>query len=216
MIHPTNKDEKKGVLIVFEGTDGTGKSTQQKLLADYLNSLGHQVVTTREPTDGPFGQKIRNLYVNRGNYTAEDELSLFLNDRREHVETLLTPALNEGKIILCDRYFLSTVAYQGAIGFDIEDLLQRNSFAPDPDIALLFQAPLETGRHRITSGRGDTLNDFEKSESLVRVAEIFRSINRSYIQPVDATGSIEEVHQRVVSLVLPLLSGLPGPSLAQE
>mgnify|MGYP001823570064 CR=1 FL=1 len=200
----------KGLLIVFEGTDGTGKSTQLQLLGNYLLEKGYPVVATREPTDGRYGQQIRRLYTSRDTCSREEELELFLADRREHVTQIITPALNEGKIILCDRYFLSTAAYQGAIGFDPETILKRNNFAPDPDIALLFQASLSTGLARITTGRGETLNDFEQQENLQKVAAIFAAIDRPYIQTIDAEGSIEEVHHRVLTLVMPLLTGFPA------
>jgi dTMP kinase len=200
----------KGLLIVFEGTDGTGKSTQLQLLNRYLVSEGYPVISTREPTDGRYGKKIRKLYTNRCDCSRQQELELFLADRREHVEQLIIPALHEGKIILCDRYFLSTAAYQGAIGFDPEKILEQNSFAPPPDIALLFQAPIATGLSRITAGRGDLLNDFEQQENLQKVAAIFAAINRPYIRIINAEGSIEEVHQRVVQQVAPLLTGFPA------
>lgn len=196
---------RQGILIVFEGTDGTGKSTQLELLGQYLQSKGYPVVTTREPTNGQYGQIIRSLYANRSKYTQEEELELFLADRREHVQQFLLPALEQGKIILCDRYFLSTVAYQGARGLNPENILQLNRFAPDPDLALLFQAPLDIGLKRITSGRGDELNDFEQGEELSKVAAIFAAINRPYIQPIDASLSIAEVQSKVIEYVTPFL-----------
>lgn len=198
-------DKQRGVLIVFEGTDGTGKSTQLQLLAQHLRENNLPVVTTREPTDGKYGKKIRQLYTNRGTYGREEELELFLADRREHVEKLLAPSLDTGKIILCDRYFLSTVAYQGAIGFDPETILELNSFAPDPDIALLFQMPLERALTRIVDNRGDTLNDFEQLDNLRKVSDIFNSIKRSYICPIDASGSVKEVLHQVIKNISPLL-----------
>ena len=198
--------DKKGLLIVFEGTDGTGKSTQLQLLYNVLNEKGYPVVATREPTDGKYGRKIRELYINRKNYSHEEELELFLADRREHVDELLNPALNRGEIILCDRYFLSTAAYQGAIGFDPETVLARNNFAPEPDLALLFHTPVNIGTSRIISGRGDTLNDFEQSENLKKVAKIFSGIDRPYIKRIDATSSIESVHQTVMRHVTTLLA----------
>lgn len=197
--------QSKGLLIVFEGTDGTGKSTQLQLLDKYLQDKGYPVVTTREPTDGQYGRKIRSLYINRGDYSPEKELELFLEDRREHVKDVLSPAIQEGKIVLCDRYFLSTAAYQGARGFDPENILALNQFAPDPDLALLFQAPLETGFKRITCGRGDQLNDFEQEDNLAQVAAIFAAIKRPYIQLVDASGSIEDVHHMVLKHVRDIL-----------
>ncbi|TKB28163.1 dTMP kinase [Desulfopila sp. IMCC35006] len=208
----TTEAVRKGLLIVFEGTDGTGKSTQVHLLSHYLQDRGYPVIATREPTEGPYGKKIRSLYMHRNAYSREEELELFLADRREHVQQLLDPALAQGRIILCDRYFLSTAAYQGARGFDPEEILRRNRFAPDPDLALLFQAPLDTGLRRITSGRGEQLNDFEQKDSLNQVAAIFASIKRPYIQPIDASGSIEEVHEQVLNHVTPLL---PAFSAAQ-
>jgi len=198
--------ERKGILIVFEGTDGTGKSTQVHLLSKYLQDQGYPVVVTREPTEGQYGRKIRSLYMHRNACSREEELELFLADRREHVQQLLGPALAQGKLILCDRYFLSTAAYQGARGFDPETVLRMNQFAPDPDLALLFQAPLDTGLKRITTGRGEALNDFEQKDNLHQVAAIFASIKRSYIQPIDASGSIEEVHHQVISCIRPLLN----------
>ena len=198
--------KKQGVLIVFEGTDGTGKSTQLQLLDNALQKKGYSVIATREPTDGKHGQEIRQLYKNRHKYSYKEELELFLADRKEHVDELLTPALERGEIILCDRYFLSTAAYQGAIGFDPETVLARNSFAPDPDLALLFQVPVDIGLTRITSGRGETLNDFEQAENLQKVAAIFATIERPYIRKIDATGSIESVHQVVMKHVSTLLS----------
>ncbi len=199
-------NDKKGLLIVFEGTDGTGKSTQLQLLYNILHDKGYPVIATREPTDGKYGRKIRELYINRKNYSHEEELELFLADRREHVDKLLNPALKRGEIILCDRYFLSTAAYQGAIGFDPETILSRNSFAPDPDLALLFQTPVNVGITRIISDRGDTLNDFEQNESLEKVAEIFSGIDRPYIKTIDATGSIESVHQAVMGHIATLFA----------
>ncbi|MCK5516755.1 MAG: dTMP kinase [Desulfobulbaceae bacterium] len=203
----------QGFLIVFEGTDGTGKSTQLQLLYDALRRKGYPVIATREPTDGQYGQKIRQLYKNREKYSSEEELELFLADRKEHVETLLVPALNRGEIILCDRYFLSTAAYQGAIGFDPETVLARNSFAPEPDLALLFQLPVDIGLSRIISGRGETPDDFEQDENLQKVAAIFTTIDRPYIRKIDASESIESVHQSVMEHVAALFSDSPYPAL---
>lgn len=197
---------KKGVLIVFEGTDGTGKSTQISLLKKYLQSNHYPTVTTREPTEGKYGQQIRKLYMHRDSRTPREELELFLADRKEHVDNVINPSLASGKIVLCDRYFLSTVAYQGAIGFDVNELISLNSFAPRPDIALLFHAPLDTGERRITEGRGDFLNDFETIENLQKVATIFNSLSFAYIQRINAHGTIEDIHAKVVSHVLPIIS----------
>ncbi len=207
------KELPKGLLIVFEGIDGTGKSTQLELLAEELRRRAYPVVTTREPTSGPYGQEIRKLYRDRADCSPAEELQLFIEDRRQHVREVLKPALEAGNIVLCDRYYLSTVAYQGANGFAVEELLAQNSFAPEPDLTLLFQAPLSLGISRITGERGDILNDFEKAETLAKVAEIFNSLEHRSIRKIDATGSISTVLDKALSLVLALLTppGLPPP-----
>ena len=224
----------KGLLIVFEGIDGTGKSTQMSLLARYLRENGFTVIETREPTNGQFGQQIRALYTNRNGVSPEQELELFLADRQEHVDNVLKPALQEGKIILCDRYFLSTAAYQGvvdhspagaisgtsdtqpgkrsnakapavAVGFSPAEIIAKNDFAPPPDLALLFCAPPQIGIERITKGRGDTLNDFEQEAALQKVAAIFDSLELPYITRINASGSIAAIHQAVLQAVIPIL-----------
>lgn len=196
----------KGKLIVFEGTDGTGKSTQLKLLATALQKKGLTVVSSFEPTNGIYGQQIRKLYSNRKDTTLEEELELFIADRKEHVETLITPALASGKIILCDRYYLSTMAYQGAAGLDPGLIFKKNAFAPTPDLALLFYAPIKTGITRITEARGDTLNDFEKEEYLAQVAVQFKKMDLPFIQRIDANRSIDVIHTDVLHFV----QELPG------
>ncbi|MDH3776874.1 MAG: dTMP kinase, partial [Desulfobulbaceae bacterium] len=100
-----------GLFIVFEGIDGTGKSTQLHLLAEKLRQLGYAVVATREPTNGPYGQKIRKLFVDRGSVSQEEELELFIADRDQHVKEIIKPALSDGCVVICDRYYLSTIAY---------------------------------------------------------------------------------------------------------
>lgn len=195
------KNSNTGILIVFEGIDGTGKTTQIQILADYLRNKGYPVTTTREPTDGIYGKKIRALYSNRDNSTPEEELELFLDDRREHVELVIEPALAEGHVVLCDRYYLSTAAYQGANGFDPDDIINKNSFAPEPDIALIFEQPIETSLARITKGRGETLNDFEQAESLKRVSKIFSQLDLPFIRRIRSDDSIENTHMRIVNAI---------------
>jgi dTMP kinase len=194
-----------GKLIVFEGIDGTGKSTQLALLEKALAERGLPVVATREPTEGTYGRRIRALYRDRQSISREEELQLFIADRREHVQEMIVPALSAGKIVLCDRYVLSTVAYQGAAGLDPTEILRQNTFAPLPDLALLFQAAPETGIARITGKRGETLNDFEQVDTLTRVAKIFAALDYPYIRRIDATGSISAVHTAVINAVEHLL-----------
>ncbi|WP_240194358.1 dTMP kinase [Desulfopila inferna] len=201
-----NSEMKRGSLIVFEGIDGTGKSTQLELLAVHLRASGYDVVTTKEPTEGEFGQRIRKLYLNRDEVTREEELDLFLCDRRDHVEHLIRPSLAEGKIILCDRYYLSTMAYQGAAGMNIDEIARKNNFAPEPDLALIFQLNPRQSIERITSNRGDRLNDFEQEDSLKKVERIFNSLSYPYICYIDADQTIEDVHHAVTAAVYTILN----------
>ena len=195
-----------GKLIVFEGIDGTGKSSQLARLAEYLRNLELPVRTTREPTNGRYGQQIRKLYTDRGSCNQDEELALFVADRREHVEQVLGPELAAGSIVLCDRYYLSTIAYQGAKGVSQQTVLAANSFAPQPDLALLLQAPPAVGIARITGQRGEALNDFEQADNLARVAAIFDRLNFPYLKRIDATQSADLVHRQIVAAVAPLLA----------
>src|SRR5437773_1236000 len=127
-----------GWLVVVEGIDGAGKSTVLRRLAEHCAARGLPCVMSGEPTRGPWGMKLRQSMV-EGRLSLEDELSLFLKDRAEHVETLIRPALAVGKVVLLDRYYPSTAAYQGARGIEPEKILEENErFAPKPDLVLLL------------------------------------------------------------------------------
>jgi len=108
----------RGRLIALEGLDGCGKTTQAARIAEALRARGREVVVTREPSDGPIGTKIRALARGAAPPDAERELALFTDDRREHVALVIEPALAAGRWVITDRYFLSTVADQGASGLD--------------------------------------------------------------------------------------------------
>ena len=196
-----------GLFIVFEGIDGTGKSTQINLLADELKESGYSVVTTYEPTNGPYGQKIRELFVNRSTVSHEEELELFMADRRQHVKNVIAPALAKGQVVLSDRYYLSTAAYQGANGLDPDDILARNkTFAPIPDLALILEIEPALGIHRIQEHRQESPNTFEEESNLHRVAAIFKSMQEEYIRRIDASTTVEAVHQQVMQEVKKVLS----------
>jgi len=206
-----NGQEKQGMLVAFEGIDGTGKSTQIRLLAESLRGMGHDVQVTREPTDGPVGQRIRELYASRAEVSNEEELELFLADRRQHVAEVINPALAAGRIVLTDRYYLSTAAYQGAVGLDPAEIIERNEqFAPVPDLVLLLVVPPALGIKRIRTLRGESLNAFEQEEGLKRVASIFDLLDRSYIRRIDASQSVEEVQRGVFAAVCGLLAARAG------
>ena len=115
-----------GRLLAFEGLDGSGKSTQAERLVRALRETGHEVVATAEPTGGPWGRRIRAAARGEAPVSAQDELAWFVEDRREHVAQVIGPALAGGRVVVTDRYFLSTVAYQGARGLDWRAILEES------------------------------------------------------------------------------------------
>lgn len=194
-----------GLLIAFEGIDGTGKSTQLPMLAAYLRSNGYAVVETREPTSGPHGQQIRALYRNRNQVSPEQELELFLLDRRQHVAECILPALARGAIVLTDRYYFSTAAYQGAAGCNPAIIFDRHDFAPEPDIVLLLTMSAAESVARIRDLRGETLNDFEQQEQLEKVEALFASFPHSCIVRIHAVRPVVEVQTAIREAVGQLL-----------
>lgn len=165
---------RRGLLVAFEGIDGSGKTTQVDGLCALLERTGVAFVRTREPTDGPFGRRIRES-ARTGRMSPEDEAAAFIEDRREHVRDLIAPALAEGKVVVVDRYLHSTVAYQGALGLDPDELLRRQAFAPAPDLLFIVDVPPEVGLSRV-HGRGDRADLFEERENLTRVRAILQTI----------------------------------------
>ena len=194
-----------GILIALEGIDGAGKTTQANLLVDALRAAGETVVASKEPTDGPWGQKIRGSAQN-GRMSPLEELQAFIEDRKEHVANLIQPALDRGEIVILDRYFYSTIAYQGSRGradagaFDRD---MRNMF-PVPDAVFLLDVAPEIGLERISNSRGNTPNKFERRNGLKRVRRTFLDLaaNDSEINVVNATPSIEHVFQAVGHVLL--------------
>lgn len=187
----------KGLFIVIEGIDGTGKSTQAKRLGEWFTSRGREVVLSREPTAGPWGTKVRESAAT-GRLSPEDELTYFLNDRRQHVEELIAPSLAAGKVVILDRYYFSTMAYQGARGFDPVEIRAKNeAFAPVPDLLLIMDLDVDSAHARI-GFRGDTANEFEKRENLERCREIFLSLkDEPFVRVIDTHGTLDEVELRV-------------------
>ncbi len=187
----------KGTFIVLDGIDGTGKSTQARRLGDWFISQGREVVISWEPTDGPWGAKLR-ASASSGRLSPEDELQYFLNDRRQHVEELIVPSLAVGKVVILDRYYFSTMAYQGARGLDPAEIrILNEQFAPVPDLLLILDLDVDAALGRIRA-RGDIANEFEKRESLERCREIFLSLkDEPFARIIDSSGSLDEVEARI-------------------
>ena len=187
-----------GCLIAFEGIDGSGKSTQVKRLASALRSAHHPVCVTREPTDGEYGRTIRALSTRGAKISLQEELELFEKDRREHVDGLIAPALERGEVVITDRYFLSTAAYQGARGLDGDAILRSHEgLFPIPDAVFFIDVPVGAALLRVEA-RGEEKNQaYEKRDFLEDVASRFRAFERDYIYAVAGEGSESEVHAAV-------------------
>lgn len=200
---------KRGLLIVFEGLDGSGKSTQLPRLAARLRAAGAHVVETGEPYDCVAGRRIREMAKEGQGLTPEEERALFFEQRREHVRKVIRPALEAGWVVLSDRYFLSTVAYQGARGLDGRALLAESEAEfPAPDLVLLLELPPASGLERVARRGGTPEPAFERADFLAQVAERFHALDRSYIERIDARGTPEVVEARIADAVERRL-GLP-------
>lgn len=202
-----------GLLIALEGIDGTGKSTQAALLRDWLAGLGLEVLATKEPTGGPWGKKIRDSAIS-GRMAPQDELDAFVADRKAHVRDEIVPALRRGAAVVIDRYYYSTVAYQGARGLPKAEVLAANrAFAPIPDVVFLFDLEPEAGLDRVT-GRGQGKDLFETVDELSKARENFRWLARTnqHVVQLDAAQAPGEVQRALLSALVrgPLLARLPG------
>lgn len=201
-----------GLFISFEGPEGGGKSTQIRRLAAHLSDKSYDVVVTREPGGTPLGESVRELLLGKRHSAMLPETEALLNSaaRAQHVAEVIRPALEQGKIVLCDRYLDSTLAYQGAgRGLNVNDLIKLQSFATHdlwPDLTLLLDVPVETGMARRV-GSGEPLNRFDADSRAFheRVRAYFLTV--ASVDPVrwrliDAQGDASAVEQVVLELTL--------------
>lgn len=189
------------MLLAFEGIDGSGKSTQARRFVEWAQARGLDVVSSREPTNGPWGRRIREARFT-ARLSPEEELQAFLNDRQEHVETLIRPALARGAVVIVDRYYYSTVAYQGARGLDPKELLLRNrAFAPKPDLVVLVDVEPTKALERIEA-RGEGRDLFETLEALKSVRDIFLSLAEPHVAVVDGAHEPDVVFGEVLLRIL--------------
>ena len=153
---------------MLEGVDGAGKSEQRSRLVEWLRTRGYDIVETREPTDGEHGQRCREFLRGALEASPEEVLGFFAADRREHVETLIGPALERGAAVVSDRYVYSSLAYQAAQGIDRGTLQERLEVAhlPVPDLAVWLRVPVAQALERLS---GHATERFESAEFLERV-----------------------------------------------
>ena len=201
------------MFITLEGPEGSGKTTAVEAAVKKLEEMGCQIVRTREPGGTPISEQIRNVILDKGN-TAMDgrtEALLYAASRRQHLVEKVWPALKEGKIVICDPYLDSSLAYQGgARGLGIEEVLNINLFATEntwPDLTLLFDIKPEIGLARINANANREVNrlDLEKIEFHNKVRESFLALARRFPDRyviIDASLSRDEVAKATMEAIL--------------
>ena len=197
----------KGLFITFEGGDGCGKTTQIKLLDEYLRNKGYKTVLTREPGAKGLGEKIREILLNYdGDVSTRCESFLFLADRAQNIDCIVKPALAEGAIVICDRHTDSSVAYQGyGRGLDIDRIKKLNAMATDglvPDLTIVLDVDVATSQARVGS---------EKDRMESAGIEFFERVRQGYLEiakqepervkVVDSKQSIQDIHKQILELV---------------
>jgi dTMP kinase len=208
----------QGKFITFEGIDGSGKSTQLRMLSGDLRSRGIDFITTHEPGGTPLGRRLREAFLETEETVAPmAELLLFAADRAQHVEFLIRPALTEGRTVISDRYADATFAYQGAgRGFSeetVNSVIKLATGGLRPDLTLFFDISVENALRRMNT-RQETGHDRNRMDA--ESGEFYANVRKAYLKVsdaeperfkiVDANGSIEETHAEVVDIVTKFLT----------
>jgi len=209
----------KGKFITFEGIDGSGKSTQLRLLQDALRTRGLQIVTTLEPGGTTLGKRLRGAFLETEETVSPmAELLLFAADRAQHVNFLIKPSMEEGKIVISDRYADATVAYQGAgRGFDetvIDSVIGLATGGLKPDLTLFYDLPVDTAIERANNRNTD---DAKNNRMDAETHEFYERVRAKYLEiaakdpqrfkVIDATGSPDEIFKETLKVVEEFLSG---------
>ena len=201
------------MFITLEGPEGSGKTTAVEAAVKKLQEMGYEIVRTREPGGTPIAEQIRNVILDKANTSMDGrtEALLYAASRRQHLVEKVWPALKEGKIVICDRYLDSSLAYQGgARGLGVEEILNVNLFATEntwPDLTLLFDIKPEIGLARInaTSNREVNRLDLEKIDFHNKVRQTFLDLAKRFPDRyviIDASKSREEVAKDTMDAVL--------------
>ena len=201
------------MFITLEGPEGSGKTTAVKAAVAKLKELGYEVVQTREPGGTPISEQIRNVILDKANTTMDGrtEALLYAASRRQHLVEKVWPAIKEGKIVICDRYLDSSLAYQGgARGLGVDEILNINLFATEgtwPDLTLLFDIEPKLGLERIAKNSDREVNrlDLEKIEFHNKVRQTFLDLSKRYpdrFVVIDASKGIDEVQKATMDAIL--------------
>lgn len=201
------------MFITLEGPEGSGKTTAVEAAVKELEARGYQIVRTREPGGTPIAEQIRDVILDKENTKMDPrtEALLYAASRRQHLVEKVWPALKEGKIVICDRYLDSSLAYQGgARGLGVDNILNVNMFATEntfPDLTLLFDITPEEGLKRIAANASREVNrlDLEKLEFHHKVRNTFLELAKKYPERyviIDASKSREEVAKATLEAIL--------------
>lgn len=194
----------QGILVAIEGVDGAGKTTISALLAQYLGERGIACALSKEPTGLSYGRQLRES-AKSGRLSVEQELELFLKDRIDHAERSIRPALAYGAVVILDRYYWSTAAYQGARGVDpLEIIAQNEAHVPRPDLVLLLDVDPASGLDRVRI-RGDIPNEFEKVQGLAEARVIFNQLHERHPEfsvRLDASAPLRDIHAKALAAFL--------------
>ena len=201
------------MFITFEGIEGCGKSTQAKKLADFLRKQNYKVLLTREPGGPKISEQIRDILLNPENeeMLPETELLLYLSSRCQHTGEWIIPALKQNEIVISDRYYDSSLAYQGAArNIDLKKILEINTFATfslKPDITFLIDLPVEKGLDRLVKNKIDRMEK-ESIEFHKRVRNHFLDIAKNdtkRLKIIDGKKNIEEIHNKIKQIIIKIL-----------
>lgn len=209
-------NKRSGLFLTFEGIDGCGKTTQADLLEDWLVRVcgRDRIVRTREPGGWSGGQQVRDTLLHGNLRHPRSELFLFMYDRCEHVAEVILPNLDEGRVVLCERYHASTIAYQGwgrgiPVGFLNE--LGHEADIPAPDIVLFLDVAVPTALTRLGDRASSDRFEGEGGVFLNRVRSGFRELSRtdkpSQWCCIDADASIQDIHTDIIRRLTPLIRG---------
>ena len=206
---------KKGLFITLEGPDGSGKTTVANILCEKLEKMGYELIHTREPGGNEIAEQIRNVILDpkNTNMDARTEALLYAASRRQHLVEKVVPAINEGKIVICERFLDSSLAYQGyGRNLGVESIYQINAFAIDghmPDLTIYLDINEEVGLSRLESRTQKDRLDVESVAFHHRVNEGYKEIVKKFperIKIVDASQPLEDVVNNSLNIILKLLN----------
>lgn len=198
------------MFITLEGTEGSGKSTQAKLLKDYLERIGKKVVLTREPGWGKLGGLIRKAILTDRKLKLDPyaELFLFCADRAQHVKDFIKPNLAQKNIVICDRYYDSTIVYQGygrKLNIDhVKRIAETSTLGLKPDVTLFFSLPVEVGLKRLEKREEVTKMDSEPIEFHKAIFKGYEKLienNSMRFKIINADKSVDEIHKEIISIL---------------